>query len=94
VLAGRIEVADGTSVQTREGLTLWDAQGGRRWWRAGGQFTAIEGYVVIKNSGEVLEMETGRVLGRDPFDARPLAVLRERPMLMVMHAGYLWARAL
>lgn len=38
-------------------------------------------------------MKTGRVLGRDPFDARPLAVVREAK-LMVMHAGYLWARAL
>jgi len=101
-LAGRIEVAGGASahaisaglvVQTREGLTLWDAQGGQRWWRAGGRFSAMGDYVVIGNSGDILEMTTGRVLGRDPFDARPLAVLCEEE-LMVMHAGYLWARAL
>lgn len=102
VLAGRIEVADGASaqtisaglmVQTRDAMTLWDAQGGQRWWRAGGRFSAIGDYVVIKNSGDIVEMKTGRVLGRDPFDARPLAVVREAK-LMVMHAGYLWARAL
>jgi outer membrane protein assembly factor BamB len=103
VLAGRIEVADGASahavsaglmVQTRDAMTLWDAQGERRWWRAGGRFSAIGDYVVIKNSGDIVDMKTGRVLGRDPFDARPLAVVRGEPTLMVMHAGYLWARAL
>lgn len=103
-LAGRIEVADGASahaltaglmVQTRDGMTLWDPQGGQRWWRAGGRFTAMGDYVVIKNSGEVVEMSSGRVLGRDPFDATPLAVVRtDGGALMVMRAGYLWARAL
>lgn len=43
-----------------------------------------EGTVVIAAS-------SGAVLGRDPFGARPLAVL---PGSVVMHAGYLWARAL
>lgn len=104
-LAGRVAVPDrasahavaaGVIVDTRESLTLWDPQGAR-WTMPGSGFSAIGEYVVTRNSALVVEARTGRVLGRDPFGAEPLAVLpagRGGPALMVMRAGYLWARAL
>lgn len=106
-LAGRIEVPDGASaraigaglvIETRETSTLWDPQGVRRWvYRGSGLSPRVGQYAVITGSGVVLDLRTGQALGRDPFGATPLAVLPaegEGPALMVMRAGYLWARAL
>lgn len=105
-LAGRVTVPDrasaraiaaGLLVDTGEALALWDPQGTLRWQVPAQRerWSALQGLVfVYKNMDEgtvVIAASSGEVLGRDPFGARPLAVL---PGAVVMHAGYLWARAL
>jgi len=105
-LAGRVTVPDrasaraiaaGLLVDSGEALALWDPQGTPRWQVPAQRerWSALQGLVfVFKNMDEgtiVIAASSGAVLGRDPFGARPLAVL---PGAVVMHAGHLWARAL
>lgn len=105
-LAGRVTVPDrasaraiaaGLLVDTGEALALWDPQGTQRWQVPAQRerWSALQGLVFVYGTMDegtiVIEASSGAVLGRDPFGARPLAVL---PKSVVMHAGYLWARAL
>lgn len=107
---GRIEVPDratahatgaGVLIDTREALVLRSDVDGKVLWErkvSNVRWSAMGGYLFMTGGYPagtlIVEASGGKTLGYDPFGATPLAVLRGEKRLVVMRAGYLWARAL